>query len=175
VNLDYNSSVFDSLFLQSEYLSFLNQIGTVPGLAATAKLNFGPFLLVAEWNSAIEAAKFADGLGRRIKITPSAWQVALGYQFGWNPWVEAIGNQGDYVAIGYSRTSDLAGVAQVQNGVPTNVGALPQARLTLTAGEWLLENARLAIEYSHNWDYSVGKGGTGKQSDGFFTALTYNW
>jgi uncharacterized coiled-coil protein SlyX len=174
-NLDYDSSVFDSLFLQSEYLPFLNQIGKVPGLAATVKLNFGPFLLIGEWSSALTAAKFTDGLGNRIRITPRAWQTAIAYQFGWNPWVETIGNQGDYVALGYSRTSDLAGAVQVQGTTQTRVGALPQARLTLTAGEWFLENARLAIEYSHNWDYPVSKGDTGKQSNGVFTALTYDW
>jgi hypothetical protein len=173
--VDYDSSVFDSLFLQSEYLTFLNQIGSVPGLATTVKFNFGPFLLIGEWNSALSSAKFIDGLGNRIRITPSAWQVALAYQFGWNPWVETIGNQGDYVAIGYSQTAGLAGAIQGSGTTQTRVGALPQARLTITAGEWFLENTRLAIEYTHNWDYSVGKGGTGRQADGVFMALTYNW
>jgi uncharacterized coiled-coil protein SlyX len=174
-NLDYDSSVFDSRFLQSEYLPFLGQIGQIPGLAATVKLNFGPFLLIGEWNSALRPAKFTDGAGNRIQITPSAWQVALGYQFGWNPWVETIGAQGDYVAVGYSRTSDLPGVAPPAGTTSGKVGALPQGRLSVTAGEWFLENAKLAIEYSHNWDYPVSKGGTGRQSDGVFTALTYNW
>jgi len=174
-NVDYDSSVFDSLFLQSEYATFMNQIGAVPGMATTLKLNFGPFLLIGEWNSALRAAKFTNGLGVPVQITPSAWQVALAYQFGWNPWVETIGNQGDYVAVGYSRTSDLAGVIQGSGASQVRTGALPQARLTVTGGEWFLENARLAIELSHNWDYAVSKGGTGKQANGFFIALTYNW
>jgi hypothetical protein len=175
INVDYDSSVFDSLFLQPEYLPFLSQIGTVPGLAGSVKMSFGPFALVGEWNGALRAAKFVDGAGSNVRITPSAWQASLGYQFDWNPWVEAIGAQGDYVAIGYSRTSDLAGVVQLVGSTPTRVGFLPQSRLTLTAGEWVLDNAKLAMEYSHNWDYPTNKGGTGKQADGVFMALTYNW
>lgn len=175
VNVDYISSIFDSLFLQSEYFPFLAQIGKVPGMAATVKLSFGPFLLIGEWNGAIKDTKFTDNVGRAIRIAPSAWQISLGYQFAWNPWVEMIGGQGDYVAIGYSRTSDLAGATELTGTTRVKVGALPQARMTATAGEWFLPNARIAIEYAHNWDYPIAQGGTGRQSDGVFAALNYNW
>jgi hypothetical protein len=175
VNVDYDSSVFDSRFLQSEYLPFLGQIGTVPGMAGSAKASLGPFLLAGEWNGAIRAAKFVDGSGRPVSMTPGAWQGSLGYQFDWNPWVEAIGTQGNYVAIGYSHTYGLAGAVPLGGTPPTRIGSLPQGRLTVTAGEWVLENAKLALEYSRNWDYPASMGGTGKQADGFFVALTYNW
>jgi hypothetical protein len=35
--------VFDSLFLQSEYLPFLSQTETIPGVAGSVKANFGAF------------------------------------------------------------------------------------------------------------------------------------
>ena len=174
-NLDYDSSVFDSLFLQSEYLPFLGQIGTIPGVAASVKANFGPFLVVGEWDSAITTAQFFDGTGNLVQIRPSAWQVALAYQFDWNPWVETIGAQGDYLAFGYSGTSDLAGVTELVGTMPIRVGFLPKNRISITAAEWVLESTKLSIEYSHDWDYPVQEGGTGKQADGFFVDLTYNW
>jgi hypothetical protein len=96
VSVDYISSVFDSRFLESEYTTFMNQFGQIPGVAFDLKANFGPMLLIAEYNTAVKSAKFVDDVGRNINIAPSAWQVSLGYQFAWNPWVEAIGAQGTY-------------------------------------------------------------------------------
>lgn len=175
VSVDYLGSVFDSQFLRDGYAAFIPQFGRAPGVAASAKLSFGPFLLVGEWNSAIKAARFTDDAGRLVNITPSAWQVALGYQFNWNPWVETIGAQGSYVALGYSRSQGLSGVIQLIGGTPTRVGFTPESRLTFTAGEWVVDGLRIVIEYSHAWDYPVSKGGTGRQADGIFTALTYVW
>ena len=42
VHVDYNSSVFDSRFLEQNYRPFLRQIGRVPGVAASVKASFGP-------------------------------------------------------------------------------------------------------------------------------------
>jgi hypothetical protein len=174
-HVDYNTSVFDSLFLEEGYRSFLRQIGYIPGMAASAKMSFGPVSLIAELNGAIERAAFVDGLGRTVSITPAAWQLSFGYQFDWNPWVEAIGEQGDFIAIGYSGTSGLAGVTALINNQPTRVGFLPKTRLLVTFGEWVLDNLKWSIEYQANWDYSAGQGGTGKFSTGVFTNLTYNF
>jgi hypothetical protein len=125
-HVDYNTSVFDSVFLEEGYRSFLRQIGYIPGMAASAKMSFGPVSLIAEVNGAVDRATFVDGLGRTVSITPAAWQVSFGYQFDWNPWVEAIGEQGDFIAIGYSGTSGLAGVTALINNQPTRVGFLPK-------------------------------------------------
>ncbi len=177
VSFDYIGSVFDSKFLQDGYRTFIPRIGKAPGIAASMKFSFGPFLLVGEWNSAIKPARFTDDASHRVSITPSAWQIALAYQFDWNPWLETIGSRGDYIAVGYSRSRDLAGVMQATGGTPATVrvGSAPESRLTFTAGEWVLNGARLVIEYSHVWDYPRSKGGTGRQSDGVFTALTFVW
>lgn len=175
IGVDYNSSVFNSTFLEDGYAAFLNQIGLVQGMAASVKSTLGPISLVAEWNGAISQASFVDDRRRRVNIKPAAWQVSLGYQFDWNPWVESIGAQGTYLAVGYSQSHDLAGVTQVINRVPTRVGFAPERRLLLTAGEWVLESLKLAIEYSYNWDYSKLEGGTGNTAKGIFTSLTYVW
>jgi hypothetical protein len=139
------------------------------------KSTLGPVAVVAEWNGALKQARFLDDLGNSVSIKPSAWQVSLGYQFDWNPWVEAIGELGTYVAVGYSRSRDLAGVTQLINGEPTRVGFVPERRLILTGGEWLLDGLRLAVEYSYNWDYAKSVVGTGNTAHGLFTTLLYVW
>lgn len=175
VDVDYNSSIFDSKFLGFEYESFLGQIGFVNGMAASVKATLGPVSLIGEWNGAIRRAKLIDDVGNSVRIKPSAWQVSLGYQFDWNPWVESIGAQGDYLAITYSESRDLAGVTQVIDGQPNRVGFLPRKRIVVGVGEWVLDNLRFAIEYSHNWDYPKNEGGTGNTADGVLSQLTLVW
>lgn len=175
VDVDYNNSVFDSLFLESEYRAFLRQIGFVPGMAASVKANLGPVGLVAEWNGAIDNATFTDDLGTPVNIRPSAWQLSLTYQFDWNPWVEAIGAQGNYIAIGYSESHDLAGVTRVIGGVRNRVGSVPKRRFLVSVGEWVLDGVRVALEFSHNVDYSKNEGSTGRSAAGVFSELTYEW
>ncbi len=176
VDVDYNSSVFDSLFLGSVYKPFLNQIGTVPGIAASLKTNLGPVALVGEWNGAIKNATFTvPQVSTRVSMRPSAWQVSLAYQFDWNPWVDAIAAQGTYFAIGYSESQDLAGVTQVISGVNTRIGNVPEKRFLVSVGEWVLDGLRVALEYSLVWDYPRNAGGTGKSANGLFAMLTYEW
>lgn len=175
VDVDYNSSVFDSRFLAFEYAGFLDQIGQVPGMAAHVKTTLGPVSLIAEWNGAIQKATFFDDTDKAINIKPSAWQVYLGYQFDWNPWVEEIGAQGTFVSLGYSRSYDLAGVTQITDGEANKVGALPKSRFLVSISEWLLDGLRFSIEYSHITDYPVSEGGTGKSANGVFSQMTYVW
>ena len=175
VSVDHIGSVFDSLFLASEYRRFLDQFGPVRGLASTLKLTLGPWLLVGEWNGATSDAVFDDDLGRRVRIRPSAWQLSTAYQFDWNPWVETIGGQGTYVAFGYSRSRDLAGATGLVASEPVRVGFLPQSRWTLTAGEWVAEGLKVQLEYSYAKDYGIGQGGTGGSASGLQMMLTYGW
>jgi len=178
LDVDVNSSVFDSNFLQFEYRSFLDQIGYVPGMAAHAKSTVGPYAFVIEWNGAIDQAEFIDDAGTPVAITPSAWQASVAYQFDWNPSVEFIGAQGTYVVFGYSESSDLAGVTRIFDPlvpVLTRVGFVPERRLSAGIGEWVLPGLRVALEYSHAIDYDVDDGGTGNNANGFFWQLTYEW
>jgi hypothetical protein len=148
----------------------LGQIGFVPGMAAHVRGAFGPVSVIGEWNGAFDSARFIADTGP-VRLKPWAWQVTLAYQFDWNPWVEAIGAQGTYVAIGYSQSHDLAGV--LLGG--ERVGFVPQRRYLATIGEWVLPNLRIAFEYSYNMDYSAAKGGTDRSADAVFSTITYVW
>lgn len=180
VDVDYNSSVFDSRFLGFQYQNFLDQIGFVPGMAVSAKAMFGRVSLVTEWNGAISQATFGydsvdandDPVRLVKKISPSAWQVSLGYQFDWNPWVEVIGEKGTYLAVGYSESQDLAGVF---DSAGDRIGFVPRRRFLVNVSEWVLDGVRLSVEYSRVVDYSVSGGGTGNSANGVFSGLTYAW
>ncbi|MDC8756617.1 hypothetical protein [Janthinobacterium fluminis] len=173
--LSYNSSVFNSLFLGSEYAAHLGQIGRVPGVAASIRSTLGPFALVGEWNSATRPARFRNDAGAPLAIRPAAWQISLGYQLGWNPWVREIGAQGSYLSIGYSRSRDLAGTTRMLDTTPTRFGFLPRQRLLLTFGEWVVDGVRFSIEYSRDWDYAPDQGGSGRTASGLAAMLTYAW
>ncbi len=174
-DVDWNCSVFDSQFLRFEYARYLRDIGFVPGMAAHVKSSLGPWSFVAEWNGAVDHATFTDDLGTPVSIAPSAWQIQLGYQFGWNPSAEVVGAQGTYLAIGYSESDDLAGVTRVIDGENVRVGFVPQKRFLVDIGEWVLDGVRVAVEYSYIVDYDATEGGTGRSANGVFGMLTYVW
>jgi len=174
-HVDYNTSVFNSTFLQSSYRPFLSQIGAVPGVAASVKARFGPFAVVGEVNRAIDEVRFLDEIRTPRSITPMAWQASIAYQFGWNPWITEIGQQGNFISVAYSGSHDMAGVTDLINGVPTRVGFVPQSRLNVTAGEWPMDGLKVAIEYSANWDYPVSRGGTGQLAHGVFGLVQLNF
>lgn len=173
LQLDYVSSVFGSGFFRNEYRPFLPTIGTVPGVAFSVRGAAGPFGMVGEVNTTLDKTLFVDDAATTIRLRPTAWQVNLSYQFDWNPWIEKIGEQGNYVAIGYSGTNGLQGIQRLLGGAttPTRVGFLPRSRVTLTLGEWLFANARFATEVVVDWDYSRRDGGTGRMASGVFTSL----
>jgi DNA-binding transcriptional MerR regulator len=179
LSVDYISSVYDSNFLEHEYHTFVGRIGKIPGSAASVKASFGPYLAIGEWNGASRSARFVDDSRRQITMRPSAWQVSVARQFDWNPWLETIGSQGDYISLSYSRSHDLAGATHViglaTGDVPTRVGFVPEKRLIVTAAEWVLEGVRLGLEYTHNWDYPTAKGGTGRQAEGIALSFMLTW
>jgi len=175
IDVDVNSSVFDSDFLQFEYRRFLEEIGFVTGMAAHAKGNFGPTSWILEWNGAVSDTVFQDDLSQNHTLRPEAWQVQIAYQFDWNPAVEVIGAQGTYFVLGYSESQDLAGVIREIGMDQTRVGFVPRKRFLVGMGEWMLDGLRVAVEYSHAVDYDLSQGGTGNTADGFFMQLTYEW
>jgi hypothetical protein len=179
VHVDYSTNVFESAFLHRSYFPFLTQIGSVPGMAASVKTSFGPFAVVGEVNKAIEEATFVDGAGIARNIMPFSWQASVAYQFDWNPWVKEIGAQGNFISVAYSASKDMAGATDLVlvNGVPTptRVGFVPERRLLVTAGEWVMEDLKVAVEYSTNWDYSPSRGGTGQVVHGIFGLVQLNF
>jgi hypothetical protein len=70
----------------------------------------------------------------------------------------------------------MAGVLVLgPNGLPTRIGFVPQNRLLITGGEWVMDGLKVAVEYSANWDYSTNVGGTGKLAHGGFGLLQLNF
>jgi hypothetical protein len=197
LGVEFNRSVFESDFLGLSYRAFLGPvtdptdfrlgltpIGFVPGMAASVRSSLGPVSLVAEWNGAIESARFQEhSLREEVSIRPSAWQVSLAYQFGWSPSVEAIGTQGTYLTASYSESRDLQGAKRFNPNDFTLglVGTVPRRRLAVGAGEWVLPNLRLAVEYARAWDYSRGLldarnlPNTNRVADGIFSQVTFEW
>ena len=108
-------------------------------------------------------------------MTPLTWQVSLAYQFDWNPWVTEIGAQGSFISVGYSRSQGMAGASDLRNGALTRVGFVPESRLFLTAGEWVMEGLKLDVEYSAAWDYPIRQGGTGEFAQGVFGRAQLNF
>jgi len=88
-------------------------------------------------------------------MTPMTWQASIAYQFDWKPVGTGDRRQGDFISLGYSGSKDMAGVTGLVNGVPTRFGFVPQNRVFLTAGEWVMDGLKVAVEYSANWDYQV--------------------
>ena len=81
-----------------------------------------------------------------------------------------------YGALGFTSAMNASLITAANPaGTPNRVGFVPQSRILVTAAEWVLEGGKIALEYSHDWDYPVSKGGTGKQANGFFLDLTYVW
>jgi hypothetical protein len=175
VDVDFTRSIFDSRLLEFEYRPWLTQIGFVPGMGGSAKLNIGPVSLVGEWNGAIKTVTFLDDTASVIRIRPSAWQVSAAYQLDWNRSVKAIGAQGTYIALGYSQSYDLPGATRLIDGSPSRVGNVARKRYLVSVGEWVLESFRIALEYSYQVDYSRSQGGTGESANGIFSQFTYEW
>jgi hypothetical protein len=190
LGVEWTRSVFDSDFLATDYRVFVagnrdfgrDPIGFVPGMATSLKTTLGPVSLVGEWNGALQSADFVDDdpisfIPRRQERRPRAWQVSLGYQFDWNPSVESIGAQGTYLSASYSASRDLGGAGFIDTAEFTSarVGFVPRRRVTVGAGEWVLPNLRLAIEYARAWDYSKGHGGTNKVADAVLSMVTFEW
>jgi hypothetical protein len=177
VDVEFTRSVFDSDFLGFDYRSFLQQIGFVPGMAASLKTSFGPVSLIGEWNGALNSATFIDDIGSPIRMRPRAWQVSLGYQFGWKPSIEAIGAQGTYFAISYSASHDLGGAQRfnANEGTIARIGFTPRRQIAVGVGEWVMPNLRLALEFARAWDYNKGHRGTNKVADGVFSMVTFEW
>jgi hypothetical protein len=84
------------------------------------------------------------------------------------------------MTIGYSESYDLAGVTRIFDTtavvpIETRVGFVPERRLSVGLGEWVLDGLRAAFEYSYIVDYDEDDGGTGEDGHGVFWQMTYEW
>jgi hypothetical protein len=161
VGVDWIDSVFDTDGLTSAFpeLQARPKRAYTPGVSLHGRLGMFGFSLIAEYVGATRRVHFArltaDDEPLDVKTMPEAWQVELGYMtklFGIRP----------FVAFNYSRTTDM-------------LGAFPERRVLATVGSFITDNIRLALEYSHEDDYPIQQGGTGRSSDGWLLRLTYEW
>jgi hypothetical protein len=108
-------------------------------------------------------------------MTPMTWQASIAYQFDWNPWITEIGQQGSFVSLAYSGSQGMSGTTALISGVPTRVGFVPQNKLLLTYGEWVMDGLKIAIEGAVSWDYPQSSGGTGEVVYGAFGLVQLNF
>ena len=81
---------------------------------------------------------------------PMTWQASIAYQFDWNPWIQEIGAQGDSYRWDIPAARTWRACRSCKNGIPTRIGFVPQHRLFLTGGEWVMDALKVAVEYSAN-------------------------
>lgn len=114
----------------------------VGGITGYAILNFAPFIVIAEYVTAMDDIEFTDN----TKIeSPSAYNIELGYTF------EMAGKE-TTLGIAYQGTEECGGI-------------LPESRLAASIGVGLGEYVGVALEYAHDEDYSETDGGTGDEAD----------
>jgi hypothetical protein len=54
-------------------------------------------------------------------------------------------------------------------------GLRPEGENLLTPGKWELDGVWPVVDYSHNCDYSLSQGGTGKTLNVLCSTLIYGW
>jgi hypothetical protein len=114
----------------------------VGGITGHAILNFAPFMVIAEYVTAMDDIEFTDNTKLE---SPSAYNIELGYTF------EMAGKE-TTLGIAYQGTEECGGI-------------LPESRLVASIGVGLGEYVGVALEYAHDEDYSETDGGTGDEAD----------
>ena len=178
VDVDYLTTTFDSRFLESVSIAaFLGQIGHVPGMAATVKANLGPVPLIAEWNGALEDATFTDDLGRPIAMRPSAWQVSARLSVRMEPMGQRGARRDWHVRCRQLLRERGSGRGDPRDLRRRRAGWDPsrKSEFMVSAGEWVWDGVRIAVEYSHLVDYPKDRGGTGGSANGVFSMVTFEW
>jgi len=114
----------------------------VGGFTGHVILNFAPYIVIAEYVTAMDDIEFTNNpkLG-----APSAYSLELGYTF------EMIGKE-TTVGVAYQGTDKCEGI-------------LPETRLMASIGVGLGQNVGVGLEYAHDDDYSKPDGGTGDEAD----------
>jgi len=96
--------------------------------------------------------------------------------FDWNPWIQEIGAQGDFISLGYSGSKRHGGRGNAASRCanPDRIRP-PTPAFSSPAGNGVMDGLKVAVEYSANWDYPVSSGGTGKVAHGVFGLLQLNF
>lgn len=145
VSAGWISNITSSGSFQEEYDDVDKFAG---GVAVSAFISAADFSLIAEYVAAL-SSKYDDGSNDK----PSAWGLELGYDF------EMLQRDAN-VAVSYQGTEEAAFLG------------LPENRISAGVSYVLHENLTLALEASRAKDYSVTKGGTGKNAEAVIATLT---
>ena len=175
-HVDYDTSVFESRFLHSSYLPFLTQIGQDSRNGREPQNQFRPIRVRgrgkyrASGRQVFRRARHCEKHDADDLAGFDCLPVRL----------ESVGN-GDRRAgrlhlVGIFRQQRHGGRDNpATTGLPTRIGFVPQHRLFLTGGEWVMDGLKVAVEYSANWDYPVSAGGTGRVAHGWFGLIQLNF
>ena len=150
VGMSYINSMGDSDGL-SEILKEDNLLEAdyVGGFGAYAITAIGPISLIGEYITAL------DDFGNLRDRQPMAFNIETGYSF-------PIYDRESTVAIAYQGTNDM-------------IGHLPESRILASFGIGIFEGTTLALEYTHDKDYSTNKGGSDNTADSFLARLAYEF
>lgn len=152
IGLSWMNNIADSDSLQDTVTDPDNMLKKVPGLGIHALLDMGSIMLIGEYLSATESFDAADLQFSSRGAKPAAYNLEAAYLF------EIMGKE------------SMIGVAWQQSREALAL-ELPETRYLATFSVEVYKNTALSLEYAHDKDYSVSKGGSGDDSDVFTLQL----
>ncbi|MBK1706013.1 LbtU family siderophore porin [Halochromatium glycolicum] len=149
VGAGYISNLGDSDSLRDTVVDPTDFTG---GWTANLAVVFQDFNLIGEYLGAIDEFNAGeldfDGNGAK----PEAWNIELGYSF------EVLGKE-SVAAVAYQGSNEALALE------------LPEERWLVGWSIGIFDGTALSFEYSHDSDYSTGKGGTGEEANAFVAQL----
>jgi len=143
LGLDWTDNIGASKTLEA-YLTD-NTPGTVSdfpgGLAVHGALRCGQWSFLAEYLTALDSFKLGEVDFNGQGAEPSALMTEIAY------FTDVVGRKVS-LAFGYQRTDEALALE------------LPESRYIGTVRAWILSNTAVSLEYAHDKDYSIEKGGT---------------
>jgi hypothetical protein len=118
----------------------------VGGIGLHGLLNLGSFVLIAEYLGATETFDIADLAFNGSGAQPQAWNLEAAWLF------QVMGKEA-VIGVAWQQTKDALALE------------LPESRFLATVSIEVYKNTALSLEYAHDEDYSVNRGGNGQYSD----------
>ncbi len=140
------NNLADSDSLQETIIDPNDLQDKVGGIGLHGLLNLGSFVLIAEYLGATESFDIADLAFDGGGAKPQAWNLEAA-------WLFQIMEKDAIIGVAWQQTKDALALE------------LPESRFLATASVEVYKNTALSLEYAHDEDYSVNKGGSGDASD----------
>lgn len=145
IGLDWTNSLSDADLFEDYVASPIKDY--VSGYSVHGVYRTGPWSFMGEYLSASDNFLETELSWKGGGAEPEGWNLEVGYDF------VAFGGRDSNVAVGFQGTDEAVSLE------------LPEDRFLVGLSTVLYENTSLALEYSHNEDYSVSDGGTGEDGD----------